>query len=224
MTQSRTRQGFRSIVLPMGTILCLCTIVGTVCFQAGDRSHDLRNPLLTPAIEMRADDDGLDDLRGRQLKDNDCEVRIWIEPMTELDAAEGYVIRRLSNSWSARHLLPREIGPAIVGTKHGVTIGPAARDSVKGKTNDVEPLNGWDFLWRNLTEAGLLTLPDEGSLPVKAGARARKGMIYVVETRTDTEYRTYRYTAPEQHDLPETKAMVRIIQVLRDEFSSDQKD
>ena len=212
-----------SVVSPIILLASFGLSFGGTCYQHGGESHELRNSLLTPAIEKRADEAGLNDLRNKVLKTDNIEVRIWIEPASEIDVAEGYVLTRDSNSWSGVHLpAPKPGVTTMRGVSGGATIilKPSSRDEdVK-----VEPLNGWDFLWNSLSTAGLLTLPDESRFDLKPDKRTGAGNIYVVEIKTHREYRSYRYTNPEHYDLPETKAMARTIRILRDEFSKDQQD
>jgi hypothetical protein len=203
-----------------GTIALLSFVLtGGTCFHGVDQSHELRNTLLTPAIEMRADEANLEDLRTKTMKPGNLEIRIWIEPMLSVSAAEGYVLERVDSLWTGKHLLPRETKPAVVQLEHGVVLTPPSR--FRGSTS-IQPLNGWDFLWNSLTNAGLLSVPDESQLDLRASKLTEEGSIYVVETKTSNVYRTYRYTRPEQFNLPETNAMVRFIQILRDEFPQDQ--
>lgn len=206
-----------------GATLFVLLIVtnGSSCYQSGAGSHELRNTLLTPAIEMRADEARVDDLRTKVLTSDDIEIRIWSEPAAMTNAAQAYILERHSNSWICGHLLPAESALSVAGNGQQVVIG--LKPVNKNRTVEVEPLNGWEFLWDNLTSAGLLTLPDESQLDLKANRSTPAGTIYVVEIKREGEYRTYRYTNPEYYTLPETKAMSRIIQLLKNEFSKDQQ-
>lgn len=222
MVLARNTKARRSILIATISLSVFLTFVGGTCFQPHDKSRELRNPLLTPAIEARADDDGLEDLRAIVLKPDDIEVRIWSEPTNVMNVAEGYVLSRISANWTGRHLLPSETGPRVSSNGHIVTIQPHAAGEVK--SIQVEPLNGWEFLWNSLTATGLLALPDESRLDLKADQRRGEGNnLYIVEIKTAEEYRAYRYTTPEHYSLPETKAMVQIVRTLSDEFSTDQK-
>ena len=205
----------------VGSLVILIAGTGSSCYQSGAGGHELRNILLTPAIEMRAEEAGLEDLRTKVLARDDIEIRIWSEPAAMTNAAQGYILERHSNSWTCDHLLPTESGPSVVGDGQQVVIGLTPVN--KSRTVEVEPLNGWEFLWNNLTSAGILTLPDESHHELKAERSTPPGNIYVVEIKTDKGYRTYRYTNPERFTLPETKAMSRIMQLLKDEFGKDQQ-
>ena len=194
-----------------------------MCYRGSDRTHELLNVSLTPAIEMRAEEAGLSDLRKAVFKKGDMEIRLWLEPVMVVDIAEGYLLQRLSGSWSGRHLTLNEKNQiTIVGQGKGVSIKPPRKN--EGVVVDIEPLNGWDFLWTRLESAGLITLPDESRLDLRATRGMTDGFIYVVEIKTSHGYRTYRYTTPENYDTPETKSMVRIVRIINEEFSKDQQE
>ena len=198
-------------------------LTAATCYRSSEQTHELRNASLTPAIEMRAQEAGLSDLRASVFKKGDMEIRLWLEPAMFVDIAEGYVLRRLSGSWSGRHLtLNEKTHITVVGQGNAVSIQPPKKN--EGVVVDIEPLNGWDLLWSSLEGAGLLTLPDESRLDLRATRGMKEGFIYVVEIKTSDEYRTYRYTTPENNDTPETKSMVRIIQIIHEEFSKDQQE
>jgi hypothetical protein len=225
------KDGFRNFMrspmhrIPLGFTAALLVLhvasTGSSCYRSGARSGELRNAQLTPAIEMRADEAGLDDLRTKTLAGDDIEIRIWSEPAAMTNAAQGYILERHSNSWTCDHLLSTESGISVAGDGQQVVIG--LKPVNKSSTIEVEPLNGWEFLWNNLTSAGLLTLPDESQLDLKSDRSTPPGNIYVIEVKSETGYRVYRYTNPEHFTLPETRAMSRIIQLLHDEFSNDQQ-
>ena len=185
------------------------------------KSHELQNALLTPAIEVRAEQAGLVDLRSKPLAGGDIEIRIWSEPEPIPDLVHGYVLERHAHSWKCDHLLPAASGPAVGGDGQRVVIG--LKPAKESRSVMVEPLNGWEFLWNNLTSAGILTLPDESRLDLKSDRSTPPGNIYVVEIKNGSGYRVYRYTNPEHFTLPEMKAMSRIVQLLHDEFSTDQQ-
>jgi hypothetical protein len=226
----RVVRDWKASCLPnaMGSLALFLILTGGSCHHASDKSHDLRNIQLTPAIEMRADEEKLEDLRTTVTKRDDIEVRIWIEPMMEVEVAEGYILKQKDSLWAGRHLLATQTYPNVAREGHDIILTPPS--SRTGKSVEIEPLNGWDSLWKSLTNTGLLTLPDEGQLDLRSDKKLEGGRglligdIYVVEIRTSEEYRTYRYTIPQRFGQPETKAMIRIIQILHDEFDKDQQD
>ncbi len=211
--------------IPLGiaaVLLLQVTSTGSSCYQDAGKSHELRNMQLTPAIEMRGDEAGLGDLREAAVKNGDMEIRIWREPTISVDVAEGYVLQRLSGSWSGKHLTLNEKKQiVVVGQGNLVSITPPKKK--EGVVVEIEPLNGWDFLWTSLEGAGLLTLPDESSLDLRATGPMKDGFIYVVEIKTRDTYRAYRYTTPENYETPETRSMVRIVRIINEEFSEDQQ-
>jgi hypothetical protein len=172
---------------------------------------------------MRAQDAGLGDLREAVLKAEDIEIRIWLEPAMFLDVAEGYVLQRLASTWSGRHnRLKKKDRVIVIGDEKEVSIFPPPKD--EWEVGEIAPRNGWDSLWTTLERTGLLSLPDESRLDLRATRGMKEGFIYVVEIKTTDAYRTYRYTNPENYDTPETKGMVRIVQIIHEEFLKDQQE
>jgi hypothetical protein len=78
------------------------------------------------------------------------------------------------------------------------------------------PQTNWASLWEKVEVLGILTLPDDSTLPMKP--RGVDGVSYVVEVNDGGQYRTYRYKNPQLQKLPETQKMEQIIKTFRAEF------
>jgi hypothetical protein len=89
----------------------------------------------------------------------------------------------------------------------------------KGKVELKNPKSGWEALWQKLVEAGILTLPDSSELEYKNDVT--DGKSYVVETNVENVYRTYEYGNPNYEELKEAKQIIKIGQIIADEFDLD---
>lgn len=82
------------------------------------------------------------------------------------------------------------------------------------------PKSGWHVLWNDLVEAGILTIPDNSQ--ARCPIEALDGVSYIVETNVSRKYRTYAYSNPQLMQCPEAKQIVKVEQILGNEFSLDQ--
>ena len=80
----------------------------------------------------------------------------------------------------------------------------------------LKPKTDWEGLWKKVEALGILTLPDDSTLPNKG--LVRDGICYVVEINDGGRYRTYMYDNPQFQKWPEAKKIIKIIETLRDEF------
>ena len=74
-------------------------------------------------------------------------------------------------------------------------------------------------MWNRVTEEGILTLPDSSQLSGEVSVR--DGESFVVEFKTDGNYRTYLYPNPDQQKWEEAKHMLKIVEILSSEFHID---
>ncbi len=145
----------------------------------------------------------LSDLRLKGLPANDLEMRLW----TGFGKAplEGFILKRNSGEWSARHL--------------GWEYPKAGNGKVKAKQvvqKLTDPKAGWDAAWKKLTDAGILTLPDaEG---INCSGNAFDGTGYVVEYNLKNVYRTYMFDNPKYAECAEAQQMIKIVQIIRKEY------
>lgn len=77
-------------------------------------------------------------------------------------------------------------------------------------------------MWRELTDSGLLTLPDAAS--IQCDPRGKDGTSYVVEINMNRTYRTYMYRDPQYANCNEAKQMLRIGKIITDELGLKEFD
>ncbi|HKO60487.1 MAG TPA: hypothetical protein VJV03_04950 [Pyrinomonadaceae bacterium] len=143
----------------------------------------------------------LPSLRTIRMRGDDLEVRVWVG--FGLQGVDGLVLRRSSNQWSAIHL-------------HGMADRPPFPSSQQKLD---APKSGWEAAWRKLVEAGILTLPDASEL--RCRTYIKDGTSYIVETNMNSTYRTYLYDNPKYARCNEARQMIRIGEMIGDEFSLD---
>lgn len=138
------------------------------------------------------------DLRQAILAEGDVEMRMWwgfgLEPL------EGIILRHIAGQWSAIHVkADRYSDPTRAIWKTLST-----------------PKSGWDACWERLVDAGILELPD--AQEVNCSVDGFDGIAFIVETNTGQEYRTYRYGNPTLAQCKEAKQMVKITEIIDQEF------
>lgn len=155
-----------------------------------------------PGLDKVTRQNGFSILRENILPDNDLEVRFWVG--FGLYGNDGLILKRDSGNWSAVNL--RQM------LCHVEEDGKDKR----GKFTLEPPKSGWNTLWQKLIDAGVLTLPDSSKLKYEGGVLDGKG--YVIETNYDYLYRTYHYPNPDNEKLKEAKQMIKIGEIIADEF------
>jgi hypothetical protein len=150
------------------------------------------------SLEERTKAVGLPALRTVVLPEDDLEVRFWYEG---LEIISGVVVRRTGQEWSANWIYQRE--DHLPSSAQMVTLSP--------------PRSGWDLAWKNLVNAGILTLPD--SPRPQCPTEALDGIGYIVETNVNRKYRTFRYDNPQLMKCAEAKQMLQLQETIRQEFS-----
>ena len=155
-------------------------------------------PAFFKQLEARTTAVNLPNLRTVVLPMNDLEVRFWYEGM---EIINGVGIRRMGQQWSANWIY--QTMDSKPSSAKMVLLDP--------------PKSGWDVLWNNLVDAGILTLPDSPQPRCSSGAL--DGIGYIVETNVNRTYRTYMYGNPQLTKCPEAKQILQIEKTLRDEFS-----
>jgi len=149
-------------------------------------------------LDEFAVENGVSILREDVLPENNLEVRVWVG--FGLYGNDGFILRRSSENWSAVFLKKM-----------------ICHDfKTHGKYDLPPPKSGWDALWQKLVEADILILPDSSKLKYPDGVI--DGKSYVVETNSDFLYRTYHYGNPDFVKLKEARQMVKIGQIVADEF------
>lgn len=154
--------------------------------------------LASKSINERTKESNLSSLRTVLLPDDDLEVRVWTG--FGLRGVDGFILRRSSNQWSALHLIGMAERPPFPNTK--IALGA--------------PRSGWEPAWQNLMRVGIVTLPDAAA--VGCDTYGKDGTNYVVEINMNKTYRTYKYHDPNYAKCDEAKQMVRIGEIIADEF------
>src|SRR5215510_3810040 len=108
---------------------------------AGDQSE----PYFAEIIEKRARAANLSPLKSKDLSGDDLEFRVWVgfgkKPL------EGFVIRRAKGEWEGTFL-----------ESMNATTKPPYLKQLSS------PDSGWEQLWGQVVESGLLALPDSSQL------------------------------------------------------------
>ena len=156
------------------------------------------SPPFCSALEERTKKVGLPSLRTKPFADGDVELRLWYDARP--DVINGIVIRRYRDSWSA------------FGLRQEQNRWPSGL-----KQEDLGvPRSGWNALWKQFTDAGVLVVPDSSKTKCESGL---DGVGFVIEVRAEQKYRTYRYGNPQFADCDEAKRILSIENLIADEFN-----
>ncbi len=137
-------------------------------------------------------------LREKVLAEDDFEIRIWVG--FGKYGNDGLILKRSSGgNWTATYL-----SEMLCDFEN------------RGKYKLESPKSGWETAWQKLIDAGILTLPDSSELKYENGVN--DGKSYVVETNVNYTYRTYEYSNPKHEKLKEAKQMIKIGEIIADEF------
>ena len=159
---------------------------------------DTWEPIFFEGINQRTHIANLTNLRAGPVPNGDLEIRVWIG--FGLTALQGFDLRRSSGQWSGFYLAG--IYSGLPKNKYQKQLPP--------------PKSGWDPFWAELTQAGILSLPDASSIDCRGGAL--DGVCYVVETNLDNTYRTYMYDNPQYAKCQQAKQIIEINRILFAEF------
>jgi hypothetical protein len=154
--------------------------------------------LASKSINERTKESNLASLRTISLPDEDLEVRVWIG--FGLQGVDGFILRRSSNQWSALYLNGMAERPPFPNSQ--VALGA--------------PKSGLEPAWQSLMRTGIVTLPDAAA--VGCDNHGKDGTSYVVEINMNKTYRTYQYHDPNYAKCDEAKQMVKIGELIADEF------
>lgn len=164
--------------------------------------NDTWGPIYFRSINERTSEANIPSLQTVVLPEGDFEVRVWVG--FGLYGIDGLVLRRSGGRLSALHL-------------YGMIERPP-RDKYEGEIGP--PKSGWPNAWRRLEEAGILTLPDASSINCDSGIN--DGKSYVVEVNKDSVYRTYHYDNPDYAKCAEAKQMIKLGEVIAEEFGLEE--
>lgn len=154
--------------------------------------------LASKSIDELTTQANLPKLRTLLLPDNDLDIRIWVG--FGIQGVDGLILRRSSDQWSGIHF-------------HGMAESPPFPNS---KETLLQPKSGWATSWQRLVDAGILRLPDASELQCRT--YIKDGTSYVVEINMNRGYRTYLYDNPTHATCNEAKQMIRIGEIIADEF------
>lgn len=192
-----------TVTFALGVLVTMLWVVPRFSVKPQTLQLEIPNSPWEPAffeqLEKRTIAVNLPSLRRVVLPEDDLEVRVWYD---RLEIMSGFVIRRSGPQWSAHW---------IYQTKDHLP------SSAKMETLP-SPKSGWESLWKNLVNAGVLTLPD--SPRPQCQNEALDGISYIVETNVNRKYRTYMYSNPQLMKCSEAKQILEIDKIIEDEFTS----
>lgn len=159
-------------------------------------------PIFFKTINKTTKLGGLEELRKTKLNEDDIEVRVWRG--FGLGSLEGVILKLTNNRWKAFHV------------KANHYFEPTQAE-VKQLSS---PKSGWDYLWKNVTEQGLLTLRDPSEINCEDSGI--DGTAYVVEINQNNIYRTYKMR--EYGKCLGVRQMETIDDLIGEEFDSEQEE
>lgn len=190
--------------IKMKFIILAFIIFLTSCFQnqkptliIPDESTD---EIFTNAINPIIGKFEISNLRENYLSKDDFEVRVWVGTF-EID---GFILRHYNKTWSA-------IAIKEIDCKKE-SYYPKEKIYKVGKFNLRIPKSGWENTWQKLVVSGILDLPNSDDKSYV------DGIGYAVETNQNGKYRIYFYSNPNHRKTEEAKQMMRIGEIIADEF------
>ncbi len=158
-------------------------------------------PIFHDTIDERTKKAGIGRLRNLTISEDDIEIRIWRG--FGLTTLEGFVMRRIRNTWSAIHLDEDYKDGRFIQNSSGLK----------------DPVRGWEAVWRSLNEHHILSLPNAED--INCSARYNDGISYVVEIKKGDNYRTYLYdnpSAPFENRCKEADEILAISAIISKDF------
>ena len=155
-------------------------------------------PIFFKEVDERASIAKLPSLRHAALPKDDLETRLWIG--FGPTALTGFDLKRTAGHWQATYI--QGIHSRLPRSEYEIPLRP--------------PKSGWEGLWHQLKDKGLLSLPDASKIGCEVGGL--DGISYVVENSIDNTYRTYMYDNPQFATCKEAKQMIEIVTLFADEF------
>lgn len=165
---------------------------------------------------------GIGRLIVNDLPDGHSEVRIWVGFGAEY-VNKTLILRSEPGENITGEVLvyfpsntPENVRPSIGDKCVNFQRGDHGTD-VCTQIFEEEP--NWNFIYRRLSAAGLMMLPDQSKLPPPK-KRVLDGVSVVVELRTGSQYRYYQYSNPHHHGAPEADSAAEIIKIVKGVFKS----
>lgn len=187
----------RKILLLFSLLLCACAEFRKPELSIPDERRD---EIFQRYINPLTDKYEIGKLREKYLSGDDFEVRVWVSTF-EID---GFVLERINDKWTATAI--KEIDC------EKVSYYPKDKVYELGKINLATPKSGWENTWQKLVETGILDLPDSGETAYI------DGVGYATEINRNGKYRIYSYSNPKHHKTVESQRMMKIGEIIADEF------
>lgn len=192
------------IKMRIGILLFLAVLLSS-CFEKAKPKliipDERMDEIFTRSLNPITDKYELPKLRETSLSGDDLEVRVWVETFAEID---GFIIKHIDGDWSA-------IAIKEINCKKK-SYYPKDKVYELGKFNLSIPRSGWENIWQKLADAGILNLPNSDDKSFI------DGMGYLVETNQNGTYRIYFYSNPDLQKREEAKQMMKIGEIIADEF------
>lgn len=188
----------------MRITLIMFIVLLSSCFQSPKPEifipHAGRDESFTRFANPLTDKYGLERLRETRLAKGDLEIRVWLITHD----TDTFILKRADDEWSATAL--KEIDC------RKFNYFPKDKPYELGKMNLGAPKSGWENVWKNLSETGILDLPEPPE------TYFLHGINYYVEINHNGIYRTYYYSNPDLQKSDEAQRMVKIAEIIADEF------
>ncbi len=187
----------KNILLIFSLLLSSCVEYRKPELSIPDKTRD---EIFQRFVNPLTDKYELKNLREEYLSGDDFEVRVWVTAF-EID---GFILKRTTGNWSA-------VAIKEINCKE-FNYYPKDKLYKLGKINLKTPKSGWQNTWQKLVETGILDLPDSDDISYI------DGMGYATEINQNGKYRTYIYSNPNLQKTEEAKQMMKIGEIIADEF------
>lgn len=133
-------------------------------------------------------------IQKNKYKEQDIEVRVWLT--YEVESIKRIIIKKKSGKWSAKYL----------STKNKRT----------KEVNLGNPKSGWELFWKHLEEQKISSNLDDSL--VGAVEPFEESEEVIIESFVEGLYRHYSYNAPRFSENDEGKRVVKILEIISNEF------
>jgi hypothetical protein len=183
----------------------------TLCLKfynsVGKKSFDRTNPqkseiletFFLPLIQDKLKKFNIGELRNETIPEEGSEIRIWVG--FSHYGISGLIVKSDGTNWSAVYIPNIDKYPSSSNAAGSLS----------------SPKNGWQVLLAKLRQLGLYDLPGE---PDKIPGRfsVKDSVVAVIEIKTSSSYRAYKYDGLLYYQGEETKKVEMIIDTLSSEF------
>ncbi|MEP6900696.1 MAG: hypothetical protein ABJA66_03035 [Actinomycetota bacterium] len=211
-------QGAVSDRIKMRIAILLFVVLFLSCSQKIEQTQNTEQPQQKPkiiipqrrgdyslekAVDLCAKAGGLQSLREISLPNGDFEIRFWIFNRFGIN---GLIIRKSGENWSALF----------------VERMPFKNDNLYPENRYINPKSDWQNILQRINEAEIFTLPDSSEVKNYEGDKVNDGFSNIVEINKDGIYRVYEYVNPNWAENPEAKQIVKIGNIIADEFGLEE--